>query len=116
LEDIAKAAHEVIRLIAEMHNEPPLPSWEDATEEVRRATLDGVEYIKSRPDCNKSMLHDNWCARKIEDGWTFGETKDAAAKTHPCLVPFDELPSFQQEKDIVFLLTVKAALAEKNSR
>jgi hypothetical protein len=40
--------------------------------------------------------------------------KDPEAKTHPCLVPYDDLPEYQQLKDRVFLairreLTCEAA-------
>jgi hypothetical protein len=45
---------------------------------------------------------------KIKDGWVYGETKDAEKKTHPCLVPFHELPEFQQKKDKLFCAIVDA--------
>jgi hypothetical protein len=37
--------------------------------------------------------------------------KDAELKTHPCLVPFEELPKFQQQKDRLFRAIVKALTA-----
>ena len=30
------------------------------------------------------------------------------AKTHPCMVPFDQLPEWQQKKDKLFLAIVRA--------
>ncbi len=47
-------------------------------------------------------------ADKIKDGWTHGEVKDADAKTHPCLVPFQQLPAHQQKKDKLFKAIVNA--------
>jgi hypothetical protein len=44
----------------------------------------------------------------IKDGWVYGEVKDAEKKTHPCLVPFDQLPLFQQKKDKLFCAIVDA--------
>ena len=43
---------------------------------------------------------------KINDGWVYGEVKDAEKKTHPCIVPFEELPEFQQKKDALFCAIV----------
>jgi hypothetical protein len=39
---------------------------------------------------------------KVDNGWVFGEVKDAEAKTHPCIVPFEQLPVEQQAKDYLF--------------
>ncbi|MFO1531870.1 MAG: RyR domain-containing protein [Kiritimatiellia bacterium] len=38
-------------------------------------------------------------AAKVRDGWKHGAVKDARARTHPCLVPYDGLPPDEQEKD-----------------
>ena len=35
-------------------------------------------------------------------GWVYGPTKDAATKTHPCCVPYTELPPIQKVKDAYF--------------
>jgi hypothetical protein len=43
---------------------------------------------------------------KKKDGWVYGEVKDAEAKTHPCIVPFEELPEFQKKKDALFCAIV----------
>jgi len=52
--------------------------------------------------------HRNWMNRKCADGWTYGETKDAKTKTHPCMVPYDDLPEADKIKDLV---VVEAYLA-----
>ncbi len=44
-------------------------------------------------------VHDNWAIGRIKDGWTYGETRDDAKKTTPCLVPYDELPDSEKEYD-----------------
>jgi hypothetical protein len=48
------------------------------------------------------------------DGWRYGEAKDEGAKTHPCPVPFAELPEDQQRKDALFVAIVQA-LAPHNA-
>jgi hypothetical protein len=48
-------------------------------------------------------------AEKLSSGWVFGEEKDPNADppTHPCLVPFEELPTDQRLKDVLFQSVVR---------
>jgi hypothetical protein len=43
--------------------------------------------------------HDRWCSDLIRHGWRWGETKDAARKRHPSLVPWAELSEEERDKD-----------------
>jgi hypothetical protein len=43
--------------------------------------------------------HEVWAAQRIQDGWTLGSQRDDAAKKHPCLVPYDQLPESEKEYD-----------------
>ncbi len=43
--------------------------------------------------------HDAWAKRKLADGWTHGPVLDAAAKKHPDLVPYSELPEDKKAYD-----------------
>ena len=43
--------------------------------------------------------HDLWAAGRLREGWTYGEKRDDAAKTTPCLVPYDELPDSERVYD-----------------
>lgn len=52
--------------------------------------------------------HKAWVAEKKSQDWIYGEVKDANAKTHPCLVPYAELPEHQKLKDAVFQSIVDA--------
>lgn len=44
-------------------------------------------------------VHEVWSAGRIKEGWKYGETRDDVKKTHPCLVPYEDLPSSEQEYD-----------------
>jgi hypothetical protein len=46
--------------------------------------------------------------RMRAEGWTYGDVKDFGRKTHPTLLPFDELPTDQQLKDRLFIAIVRA--------
>ncbi|MEO0082547.1 MAG: RyR domain-containing protein [candidate division WOR-3 bacterium] len=43
--------------------------------------------------------HDNWARQRIAEGWTWGPKRDDAAKKHPDLVPYAELPESEKEYD-----------------
>lgn len=43
--------------------------------------------------------HEVWSENRIKDGWTFGEQRDDKLRTHPCLIPYDELPEEEKEYD-----------------
>jgi RyR domain len=43
--------------------------------------------------------HARWMREKRRAGWRFGPAIDAVARTHPCLVGYDRLPSEEREKD-----------------
>ena len=43
--------------------------------------------------------HEVWSAGRIRDGWTYGEVRDDVKKTHPCLIPYEELSESEKEYD-----------------
>jgi len=43
--------------------------------------------------------HEVWAAGRIAEGWTYGAARDSVKKTHPCLVPYEELPESEKEYD-----------------
>ena len=44
-------------------------------------------------------VHDVWARTRMEQGWTYGPTRDDAARKHPCLVPYGELPEEEKVYD-----------------
>lgn len=44
-------------------------------------------------------VHEVWAETRISQGWTYGEQRDDEKKTHPCLVPYEELPEEEKEYD-----------------
>ena len=43
--------------------------------------------------------HEVWSAGRIKDGWTYGPTRDDEKRTHPCLIPYEELSEEEKEHD-----------------
>ncbi len=44
-------------------------------------------------------VHEVWAESRIKQGWTYGEQRNDEMKTHPCLVPYEELPEEEKEYD-----------------
>lgn len=44
-------------------------------------------------------VHEMWAQSRIEQGWTYGEERNDTLKTHPCLVPYEELPEIEKDYD-----------------
>ena len=82
--------------------------WAETPEWQRDSAIKGVEFAIANPDAPDSAQHDAWMSDKISDGWVYGELKDFEKKTHPCIVPFEKLPEFQQKKDKLFRAIVNA--------
>lgn len=102
LNDIACLAHENNRVLCLLMKDYSQPDWDDAPEWQTDSARAGVAFHLVNPDASDSASHENWMAAKVADGWVFGLTKCADSKTHPCIVPFDELPPMQQLKDRMF--------------
>ncbi|KIH54946.1 ryR domain protein, partial [Ancylostoma duodenale] len=45
-------------------------------------------------------LHELWAMRKIELGWSYGETRSETQRKHPCLTSFDRLPTTEKQYNI----------------
>ena len=43
--------------------------------------------------------HERWMQSKLDDGWTYAPETDMAKKVHKVLVPWDNLPEEEKEKD-----------------
>ena len=44
-------------------------------------------------------VHEVWSETRLQQGWTYGEKRNDELKTHPCLVPYEELPESEKEYD-----------------
>lgn len=108
---IARTAHEVNRAICEFHGDASQKSWSEAEPWQRESALRGVAFAMENPGAPASAQHDAWMADKIADGWVHGAVKDADARTHPCIVPYENLPADQRIKDHAFRAVVHGLTA-----
>jgi RyR domain len=108
IEAIAHVCHQANKAWCEVNGDLSQTSWGLAQNWQRESAIRGVQFALDNPEAPDSAQHDAWMAGKIKDGWRYGEVKDATAKTHPCIVPFESLPSHQQAKDRMFKAIVRA--------
>jgi hypothetical protein len=106
--DIAAVCHEANRALCAVNGDHSQPSWIVAPQWQVDSVIDGVLNAYAFPDATPEDSHNNWMAGKIANGWVYGEVKDLVAKTHPCIMPFDQLPESQRKKDKLFLAIVRA--------
>lgn len=101
-EQIAQIAYEANRALQQVLGEEQLsPPWDQASQHDKDVNAAGAKVARYGAPAN--VLHDVWVREKLAAGWTYGETKDAEAKTHPLLVPFDSLSPEDQAKDFLFV-------------
>lgn len=105
---IAKVAHEVNRVYCQSLGDNSQPAWADAPAWQQDSAINGVTAIVTGNVVAPEGSHLSWYAEKVANGWVYGEVKDPVEKTHPCLVPYDELPRAQRLKDDFFFAVVKA--------
>lgn len=103
---IAIACHEANKVWCESVGDYSQNHWEKAEGWQRDSAIKGVEFRLDNPNAKEDSQHNAWMQDKIDQGWVYGETKDAEKKTHPCIVTFDQLPEFQQKKDKMFCAIV----------
>ena len=58
-----------------------------------------VEFTAAEVETLAQMEHERWWAQKRAVGYVFGPQESDVEKTHPCMVPWDQLPEAEKEKD-----------------
>jgi len=102
VEEIARVCHQVNRAYCQALGDMSQPTWEEAPAWQRESAQTGVMLHTAFPNAGPEQSHESWMAQKVREGWAYGEVKDAEKKTHPCIVPFNQLPKEQQAKDFIF--------------
>ena len=112
IETLANIVHEANRAycvsIEQYDHEP----WEMTPKIIKESAIQGIKELSRRPELTPQEMHENWFQYKLNEGWTYGVEKDIAAKVHPCMLPYDDLPEHEKVKDKLFHSIVKAFLDE----
>lgn len=57
------------------------------------------ESLNALVEALAENVHDMWARGRMDQGWTYGPARDDAAKKHPCLVPYADLPESEKAYD-----------------
>jgi hypothetical protein len=103
------------------------PDWRLIIEPAQERRAVPVEYrpkpipttgVKLSPDIHEltellaKNAHEIWAERRLTEGWRYGQHRDDAAKEHPCLVPYEDLPESEKEYDrIMAIKTLRTIMA-----
>jgi RyR domain len=110
---IAEICHQANKALCETQGDYSQADWEDAPGWQRASAISGVLNILDGIVQSPEDSHVSWLKQKEAEGWVYGEYKDVERKTHPCMVPYNELPAEQQLKDRLFFAIVSALSALK---
>jgi RyR domain len=110
VEKIASVCHELIRAYCWAIEDYSKKSWVDAPDWQKDSTRAGVKFIKEYPNVNHQDLHASWLDHKVKNGWVYGEVVNEEDKTHPCIMPYGDLPEEQRLKDELFRSTALTLL------
>lgn len=108
IERAARATHEVNRAFCRALGDDSQVPWDQAPEWQQASARDGVLGVIAGNGPEES--HERWLELKRKEGWKYGPVKDPEKKEHPCFVAYDELPSAQKAKDVLFVTVALAVL------
>jgi hypothetical protein len=101
----AEFVYEGARIAAIAADAPIVPvPWAEREDDFRTQFLNVIErqcgpHHSSSPE----ELHGSWVQAYIANGWVYGEKYEREKRTHPDMVPYDQLGQLERDKDAVFV-------------
>lgn len=116
LSAIAQAAHTANLLYSLQHETSvsvcdPI-EWTDMSDEAKAGSVSGIVDMIKNPVLDGREAHDIWFANKQAAGWKYGPAKSNEHKTHPCMVPYDELNIWDKTKDDLYICVINSLLRQ----
>lgn len=108
IDNIARLVHTALSEWSEINGQPPYPKWEAAPHWMHEKTIKSVKFVLDSPNLTAKDMHDHWSETRLSEGWRFGLTKDPIEKTHPMLIPYEDLPEFEKRKDALVISIARA--------
>lgn len=107
----AEFVYEGARIAALAAQAPIIPEpWADREDEFRTQFVEVIErQCGPMRSSSPAELHGGWVQAYIDMGWTYGPERCQEKKTHPDMVPYDQLGQLEQDKDAVFVALCEIA-------
>ena len=84
---------------------------EEINDDQLESLINGVMFQLDYPYNTSEENHENWMIMKCNQGWEYGPVKDFDKKTHPDLIPYDDLPEVEKRKDAADITSHRMAVA-----
>lgn len=105
LDQISEFIYEATRIEAEWSKRPIVPEkWQERDDKFRNQFIDIINkymYMDKLPTPEEA--HESWVQSYYKMGWKYGNIRNTEKKTHPDLIPFEQLPQAEKDKDAIFL-------------
>ena len=111
LDIICRVTHEALRAYRSGIGQAGLPTWKRAPKWMKEATRESVRHVLENPGQTARMQHAQWVEQKRAAGWKWGPEKDGRKKTHPLLVPYEDLDLVERRKDALVIAIVSEFLS-----
>ena len=86
-----------------------VPEDYEISDERLKSLMTGTKYVLENPATTAEENHNIWMEAKKNQGYTYGEVIDIEKKTHPSMIPFENLSDVEKRKDEMDVLMVKLA-------
>lgn len=103
--------YEGARLAAQAARAPIVPERYWLRDDAFRSQFEEIIARQCGPERKTSPeeLHDDWVKAYEAMGWRYGLERDPVLKTHPDMVPYEELGGLERDKDEVFVALCEIA-------
>ena len=71
--------------------------------------MKGTAFVLENHLITAEENHNLWMKGKSEQGYVYGDVLDVEKKTHPSMIPFENLSEVEKPKDEMDILMVKLA-------
>lgn len=99
--------HKILLTIRQINNETDLREYSELSELEKTLLIESAMQVVYEDISTAKECHDIWMKIKIDQGYKYGEIKCDKEKTHPCMIPFEELSFLQKLKDELFVNMVR---------